>query len=140
MWAAVAVPPGFAPLTGSPFAELIGPLYVGATGEPPLVAIEVQARHANRLGRGHGGLVMTLADVALSRAVRAKLPPGTVTATASLHIAFLDGVRVGQWLEAASSVDRTGRSLVHASCVVRSEAQEVARALATFAVRLTHLS
>jgi uncharacterized protein (TIGR00369 family) len=136
----VAVPAGFEPVTGSPFTELIGPLFINESGELPVLGIEVQAKHANRLGRAHGGLLMTLADVALSRAVRTHLPAGAVTATADLHIAFLDGVRDGQWLEAVSSVDRAGRSLIHASCVLSSDGEEVAKALATFAVRLPHLS
>ena len=136
----MAVPAGFQPVTGSPFTELVGPVYIDESGELPRLGIEVEAKHANRLGRAHGGLLMTLADVALSRAVRTHLPPGAVTATADLHIAFLDGVRDGQWLEAVSNVDRAGRSLIHASCVVSADGQDVAKALATFAVRLPHLN
>ena len=79
---------------------------------------------------------MTLADVALSRAVRAHLPPGATMATADLHIAFLEAIGQDAWLEALPSVDRIGRSLIHASCLLRSGDRDVARAMATFAVRL----
>lgn len=60
--------------------------------------------------------------------------------TADLHIAFLDGVAPGRWVEAHPSIDRTGRSLIHASCVLRSGDSAVAKVLATFAVRLAGLS
>jgi acyl-coenzyme A thioesterase PaaI-like protein len=60
-------------------------------------------------------------------------------ATADLHIAFLDGAGEGAWLEAHPSIDRVGRSLIHASCVIKSGEHNVARVLATFAVRLTGL-
>lgn len=136
----MAVPPGYEPLTASPFSRLVGPIYINSSGPVPVVGVEVLGQHANTLGRAHGGLLMTLADIALTRAVRAHLPPGSVMATADLHIAFLEGVGEGQWLEGVPSVDRTGRSLIHASCVLRAGAEEVAKVLATFAVRLPHLS
>lgn len=79
---------------------------------------------------------MTLADVALSRAVREHLPPGATLATADLHIAFLEGLGQDQWLEATPSIDRVGRALIHASALLRSDGRDVARAMGTFAVRL----
>jgi acyl-coenzyme A thioesterase PaaI-like protein len=59
--------------------------------------------------------------------------------TADLHIAFLQGAGEGEWVEAVPAVDRVGRSLVHASCVVRAGGQELAKVLATFAVRVPGL-
>jgi uncharacterized protein (TIGR00369 family) len=133
------VPADFEPLSPSPFSELIGPLYINQSGALPVVGVEVEARHANRRGRAHGGLLMTLADIALSRAVVGHLPPGATMATADLHIAFLNGVSPGAWLEAVPSIDRTGRALIHASCEVRANQEPVAKVLATFAVRLAGL-
>ena len=132
-------PADFEPLSASPFTELIGPLYINTAGELPVLAVRVSSQHANRRGRAHGGLLMTLADVALSRAVHAQLPAGGTLATADLHIAFLEGVADGAWLEAIPAIDRIGRGLVHASCVLRSGTVEVAKVLATFAVRVPGL-
>ena len=64
------------------------------------------------------------------------LPKGATFATADLHIAFLEGVGQGTWLEAVPSIDRIGRGLIHGSCVLRAGDDPVARVLATFAVRL----
>jgi uncharacterized protein (TIGR00369 family) len=132
----VTTPDLFEPLEPSPFGELIGPLYVKVTDSQPVVAVRVAAEHANRVGRAHGGLLMTLADIAVSRAARAQLPPGSAFATASLQIAFLEGVSEGQWLEAVPRIDRLGRSLIHASCEIRAGDAVVGRVLATISVRL----
>jgi uncharacterized protein (TIGR00369 family) len=139
------VPEHFKPLSlsstaqltsSSPFAERIGPLYVSDREALPVIGVRIEPHHANRLGRAHGGLLMSLADIALSRAVRTQLPPGATLATADLQIAFLQALAEGDWLEARPTVDRVGRALVHATCLLRAGDRDVARAMATFAVRL----
>lgn len=132
----MGIPEDFEPLATSPFSERIGPVYVSRRDSASVIAVRVAPHHANRSGRAHGGLLMTLADVALSRAVREQLPTGGTLATADLHIAFLDSVELDQWLEAVPSIDRVGRALIHASCLLRSDGRNVARAMGTFAVRL----
>lgn len=132
----MTVPDLFEPLDPSPFSELIGPIYIRTADGVPVLGVRVGSEHANRRGRAHGGLMMTLADIAVSRASVATLPPGASIATADLHISFLESVGEGQWLEAVPSVDRQGRSLIHASCELRADQTLVARVLATIAVRL----
>lgn len=132
----MGIPQDFEPLATSPFSERIGPLYVNKRDSVPVIGVRIEPHHANRLGRAHGGLLMTLADVALSRAVREHLPPGSTLATADLHIAFLEAIAPDDWLEAVPSVDRIGRALIHGSCVLRSGGRDIARAMGTFAVRL----
>jgi uncharacterized protein (TIGR00369 family) len=131
------VPDGFEQIDPpSPFGELVGPLYLHTTGELPMVGVRVESQHLNRMGRGHGGLLTTVADIALSRAVVGTLPPGATMSTADLHIAFLDGAGEGQWLQATPSLDRIGRALVHASCELTADGRPVAKVLGCFAVRL----
>jgi acyl-coenzyme A thioesterase 13 len=130
------VPDGFEPLSGSPFGELVGPFYQSLRESLPVIGLRVAPEHANRLGRAHGGLLTTLADVAMSRAVVTTLPPGATMSTADLHISFLDGVAAGQWLQATPQLERIGRSLVHGSCELTAEDRTVAKVLGCFAVRL----
>ena len=132
----MAVPDHFEPLEPSPFGERIGPLYVSTHDSVPILGVEVAPHHANRAGRVHGGVLMTVADIALSRAVRAHIPRGATMATADLHIAFLESVAQGEWVEAVPSIDRVGRSLIHSSCVLRTAEEPIAKVLATFSVRL----
>jgi acyl-coenzyme A thioesterase PaaI-like protein len=79
--------------------------------------------------------MMTVADIALARAAREQLPPGAEIVTADLHIAFVEGVSEGEWLEAIPSIDRVGRGLIHGSCVLRADQRTAARVLATIAVQ-----
>jgi acyl-coenzyme A thioesterase 13 len=130
------IPEHFEPLSTSPFSERIGPLYVERRDSVPVIGVRIAPHHANRLGRAHGGLLMTLADIALNRAVREHLPTGATLATADLHVAFLEALAQDDWVEAVPSVDRIGRALIHASCLLRSGSRDVARAMGTFAVRL----
>jgi uncharacterized protein (TIGR00369 family) len=134
------IPEHFEPLDSSPFGERAGPLYISTRDSVPVIGARIESHHTNRAGRVHGGLLMTAADIALSRAVRDHIPPGATMATADLHIAFLQGVGEGEWVEAIPSIDRVGRSLIHASCLLRAGEQNVARVLATFAVRLPGLA
>jgi acyl-coenzyme A thioesterase PaaI-like protein len=70
----------------------------------------------------------------MSRAAREQLPPNAKVATADLHIAFLESVSEGQWLEAIPSIERVGRSLIHGICVLEADTKTAARVLATIAV------
>jgi uncharacterized protein (TIGR00369 family) len=134
----VPVPADFEPITASPFSERIGPLYIKHESVPVL-GLEVEAHHLNRAGRVHGGLLATVADIALSRAAWDHVPEGSMIATADLHISYLGNVNEGAWIEAWPAVDRVGRSVIHASCLVESEGEPLAKILATVAVRLPQI-
>jgi acyl-coenzyme A thioesterase 13 len=131
----MSVPDGYEMFSPSPFGGLVGPLYVGRRDSRPTMAVRVGSEHANRNGQAHGGLMMTVADIALSRAALEQLPPNAGVATADLHIAFLESVSEGEWLEAIPIIDRVGRSLIHGSCVLEAGGKTAARVLATIAVR-----
>jgi acyl-coenzyme A thioesterase 13 len=130
----MSVTDGYEPVSPSPFGELVGPLYAGWRDSVPTIAVRVDSQHGNRSGRAHGGLMMTVADIALTRAALEQLPPNARVATVDLHIAFLESVSEGEWLEAIPSIDRAGRSLIHGSCVLEVSAKMAARVLATIAV------
>jgi uncharacterized protein (TIGR00369 family) len=131
----MSVPDGYEPFSMSPFGELVGPLYAGRRDSGLTIGLRVGSAHCNRNGRAHGGLMVTVADIALSRAALEQLPPNAKIATADLHISFLEGVSEGEWLEAIPSIDRMGRSMIHGSCVLEANAKMAARVLATIAVQ-----
>ncbi len=132
----MAIPDQFELLAANPFHERVGPLYIRAGDGPPVLAVRIEPHHANSLGRAHGGLLMTLADSALSRAVLSQLPPGSTLATADLHMVFLRGVWEGTWVEAHCTVDRGGRTLVQARCELRAGEEQIATAMGSFAVNV----
>jgi acyl-coenzyme A thioesterase PaaI-like protein len=58
-------PEGFRPFAySSAFLDAIGPLYQGAAADGSLIlGLRIEARHCNRRGFAHGGLLVTLADL-----------------------------------------------------------------------------
>lgn len=64
-----------------PFMRELGARLVRAEGGQSELVLDLQARHMNSWGVGHGGVVMALLDVAMARAGRSleSDAPGTVT-------------------------------------------------------------
>lgn len=135
----MGVPDDFEPITASPFSDRVGPLYISRRDSVPVLGLLVDGHHLNRAGRVHGGLLATLADIAVSRAAWDHVPDGATIATADLHIAYLGNVNGGAWVEAWPSIDRVGRAVVHASCLVEADGEPLAKVLATVAVRLPEI-
>ena len=74
----------------------------------------------NYIGVAHGGVLATLADVALSFQIYdrtgQKLPFSTVSMTTN----FLSAAKLGDWVEANATIDRFGKRLAYAHGVIRS--------------------
>ena len=61
-----AVPEGFEPLfRSSPFLDLLGPFYNKLTGKELVLGFFASEKHCNSRGIVHGGVLSSLADVAL---------------------------------------------------------------------------
>jgi uncharacterized protein (TIGR00369 family) len=93
------------------FMALVGPMYQRRDGDDVIFGFRVAGKHANRRGVVHGGMMMTFADHALGRLVRAQSGQ-TATATVSLNADFLTGPRAGDWVECRGRISRQTRSLV----------------------------
>jgi uncharacterized protein (TIGR00369 family) len=109
------LPAGYLPAnTNSPFGRFVGDLYekVDAEGRA-WRGLRVEEKHANLAGIGHGGLLMTLADLVLSQVIRhAGFAP---TVTVRMTTDFLGPAHVGDWLEGTGQVDRATSTLVFVS-------------------------
>lgn len=127
-----APPPGFEPYDGGAFVDLIGPVFAG--GDERRFGLRVQERHRNAAGAAHGGLLCSLADFTIGRAIHAGSDGEARPVTVSLTTDFLRAVRVGDWVEAQAEVERLGGTLAFADCSLRVGADEVVRARAVFAV------
>ncbi len=127
-------PPGFSPLEDpGPFLELVGPVLARDDEIPLTLGLRVEERHLNAAGTAQGGLLATLADFALGRAVRARADDAR-SVTVSLTTDYLGPVQVGEWVEARTEVERLGGRLAFADCSLRVGQREVVRARAVFAV------
>ena len=128
-------PPGFAPLELSgPFLDGIGPVLAREDGDAVILGLRLEERHLNAAGTVHGGLLATLADSALGRAIVAADEDDRRPATVSLTTDFLGPAQAGDFLEAHTHVERVGGNLAFADCSLRVGDREVVRARAVFAV------
>ena len=129
------LPPGFQPLfRTSPVLELIGPLYCRGEGADLVVALLAEVKHCNARGTVHGGILATLADVALGYAMAFSSRPPANLVTANLTVDFAGTVKVGDWLEAHVDVQKQGNRLSFANCYIVVNEQRIARASGVFLV------
>ncbi|HLE96009.1 MAG TPA: PaaI family thioesterase [Candidatus Thermoplasmatota archaeon] len=94
-------PPG-----AGPYADLLGATVVRATDAEYEVAMDADARHTNQFGVLHGGLQMSLLDMAMGSLVARSLAPGETTASVSIATEFLAGGRAGRVVAKARLVKR----------------------------------
>jgi acyl-coenzyme A thioesterase 13 len=128
------VPGGFERFDGgADFMELIGPVYARGDGSARVLGLRVEDRHRNAGGVAHGGLLATLVDFALGRAIEADADDDQPRMTVSLTTDFLRAVETGSWVEAHTRVERLGGTLAFAECSLVVEGDEVVRGRAVFA-------
>jgi uncharacterized protein (TIGR00369 family) len=131
----VDIPQGFRPLfRTSPVLELIGPLFCRGEGADLVVGLRVEAKHCNARGTVHGGILATLADVALGYTMAFSSNPPANLVTANLSLDFAGTAKIGDWLDAHVDVQKQGNRLSFANCYITSGEQRIVRASAVFLV------
>ena len=117
------------------FAQLLG-LELGADAESPqgrhsIVRLEAGEQHLNVGGVVHGGVIASLIDTAMGRAVRSVTEEST--ATSQLTVTFLEPAKPGA-LVATARVTKRGSMLTIVEAEVEQDGTSIAHALATFAL------
>ena len=120
----------FETLDAGPFLDHAGPLLRRPDG---VIGLKIEQRHLNAAGKAHGGLLASIADHAIGRAVNEALEDAGAV-TVSLTTDYLGAVDEGDFVEARTHVDRLGGSLAFADCAITVEGKDVVRARAVFAV------
>lgn len=129
------IPDGYAPLARtSPVLDLVGPFYSKGEGAALSVGMRVEARHCNARGTLHGGILATLADVALGYATAFASDPPVPLVTANLSLDFAGSAKVGDWIATSVDVHKQGSRLAFANCFIESGGQRIVRASAVFLV------
>jgi len=117
---------------GEGFNAHIGPIRFAELGESRWCAsLELDARHVNIGGVCHGGVLLSLADVAMGAATFAA-GDGHPCATIQMDAHFLAAARAGQRLVAAATQLRKVRELSFMQCEVWAEGRQVLRASGTW--------
>ena len=130
----MAIPPGFGPLfRTSPVLEMVGPLYSRGEGADLVIGLLAETKHCNGRGTVHGGILATLADVALGYAMAfSSSPPASLT-TANLTIDFAGTAKAGDWLEVHVDIQKQGSRLAFANCYLMVGDERIVHASAVFA-------
>jgi acyl-coenzyme A thioesterase 13 len=131
----IAVPLGFEPLfRTSPFLDLLGPVfYRRLENNTFIIGLRVAHQHANARGSAHGGLLLTLADIALGYVSAFSEDPPLSLTTASMSADFVGSAKLGDWLEAHVDILKIGRRLVFANAHLLVGDERIARVSAVFA-------
>ena len=120
----------FETLDAGPYLDHVGPLLRRPDG---VIGLKIEQRHLNAAGKAHGGLLASIADHAIGRAVNEALEDAGAV-TVSLTTDYLGAVDEGDFVEAHTEVDRLGGSLAFADCAITVDGKDRVRARAVFAV------
>ena len=116
-----------------PFVRDLGVELVLAQDGRSRLELEVRPRHLNGWGAVHGGVIMTVLDVAMAVAARTLQPRGEGVVTIEMKTSFMQaGPTQGRLVAAGSCAHRSG-TMAFCEAEVRGEADQlVARASGTF--------
>jgi uncharacterized protein (TIGR00369 family) len=127
------IPEGWARIERlSPFNALVGPLYERRDGATVSIGLAIEEKHTNSRGICHGGVLATLADLALGYAMLAKSSDKAFV-TAHLAVDYAGAARAGDWIESKVEIQRVGARLAFANCYLVVDEKPIVRASAIFA-------
>lgn len=129
------IPEGFEPIfRSSPFLDLLGPIYNKKTESGLVIGLRAEAKHCNARDTVHGGVLSSLADIALgyNAAFQGKEPVPMVTA--SLTVDYAGSAKLGEWIEVSVDVQKVGKSMAFANSYFFVGTKRIARASAVFNV------
>jgi acyl-coenzyme A thioesterase 13 len=129
------IPTGFAPIfRTSPFLETIGPLYSAGSGTSLVIGMRVQEKHTNARGTLHGGVIASVADIALGYGMAMSTNPPTSMVTANLSVDFAGSAQIGDWLETSLDIQKIGSRMAFANVYFSVGGERIARASGVFLV------
>ena len=100
------------------------------------LSLPIEREFTNSLGTAHGGVIMSLLDVAVCTAARTLHPESVGVITIDLSVSFIGGAS-GRRLHADARVLKDGRSMSFVEGEAKNEdGSLVAKAIATVRVRL----
>lgn len=129
------IPDGFSPARFAPgFLERAGPYWLKAESGLVVVGLRIDSQHINYVDLAHGGVLSTLADVAMSFQIHASETPRLNVVTNSLTCNFLAGAKLGDWVEAHARIDRLGKRTAYASGDIRRGEERLLTMTGVFAI------
>jgi acyl-coenzyme A thioesterase 13 len=118
----------------SPFNALVGPLHAKRGEGVISLGLRVEEKHCNSRGICHGGVLATLADLALGYALAAKTGSRAGFVTAHLDVDYAGAAQTGDWIHSDVQVQRVGTRLAFATGYLCAGASRIVRMSGIFAL------
>jgi acyl-CoA thioesterase len=116
-----------------PFIKDLGIEFISADGGRSVLSLDLVARHLNSWSVAHGGVFMTLLDVAMAAAGRSLEPAAGGGITVEMKTSFLQPAKAGSRLIASAHAFHRSSTLVFCDGEVRDTDQRlIAKSLGTF--------
>ena len=124
------VPPGYRRLNfaGVAFNVLIGPIYLKLDGKDATLGFRVQQSHCNPAGMLHGGMMMTMADMASGFVVGFKAGIDKFMPTINMTFDFVAPGKAGDWIDCRGEVVRVTRNMAFATVSLLCGTEQLLRA------------
>ena len=130
-----SVPEGFAPITrSSPFIDMVGPLYYRLGDDGLEVGFLAEEKHCNSRGIVHGGLLSTVADIALGYSAGGYPDVNRPMVTTSMTVDFAGSARIGDWVVYRTDVQKVGRMAAFANTYAHVGDKRIVRASGVFSI------
>jgi uncharacterized protein (TIGR00369 family) len=116
-----------------PFVKDLGIEFISAEDGRAVIALDLAPRHLNSWSVAHGGVLMTLLDVAMAVAGRSLDPGAGGGVTVEMKANFLQPANAGTRLMASGHVFHRSSTMAYCDGEVRdSDERLIARAMGTF--------
>jgi uncharacterized protein (TIGR00369 family) len=125
-------PPGYAYAPRAPFVNHVGPIHQWIENEPGhmRLALRVAGIHANTMGYMHGGMIATLVDSCMARAMAGALQRRALTLKMGLD--YLDAVKLGELVEVHGRLVSWDEQVAQTEAVVKVGDKVCARGTGLF--------
>jgi len=82
----------------------------------------------------HGGVLASIADIALGYGLATSTTPPTSMVTANLSVDFAGGAQIGDWVETSLDIQKVGSRMAFANVYFSVRRERIARASGVFLV------
>ncbi|MGK7378754.1 PaaI family thioesterase [Planococcus sp. 1R117A] len=107
-----------------PFDEFLEIKYERIAENSVKVTLPIKPLFVNSVGVIHGGIISTLADIALCNTVAPDENGRQKVVTVELNVTFLKGAK-SEFLTARAFAVKEGRHLTHADCIIHDDEDQV---------------
>ena len=121
-------------VTASKFSEHLGFVALDSGAGEARIALDLTAAHMSTAGRAHGGVLFSLIDTAMGRAVITELPKEKGAATLEMKINYFRPVTSGRITARAKLMNLTRRTAYLEGEITDEVGKVLARATGTFFV------